>query len=430
MTLRLSKSFTEGTHRSVPPEATYRRIAPLFEKVGITRLADITGLDKIGVPVFNAIRPDSRSLSVSQGKGIARPQARVSAAMESIELYHAETIEAEIRRTSYRELLEAGEPAVDPIELHLLASESDGACREIAWIEGYDLIQERATWVPFHVVCCDLVPETLQDSLFMVSSNGLASGNHRLEAISHAICEVIERDATALHDGEVDRLGQEPNLVDLQTIACPHCRELLSRLEAAGLKTYLWDQTVDVAVPSFGCAISEASDQPLWADLGTFHGFGCHVSKDIAVSRALTEAIQSRLTYISGARDDLFREDFALMQSDRHNARWTAVLGDAEAHIDYRGLPSFKSASLEDDIAVQLNALSKAGFGQVVITDLTKPSLGIPVVRATIPGMIESLDSSVPNIAERVRSFRLRAQMVSALLSGDLPPASAPSGRR
>jgi ribosomal protein S12 methylthiotransferase accessory factor YcaO len=47
--------------------------------MGITRLGNITGLDRIGIPVAIAVRPNSRSVSVSQGKGLELPQALASA---------------------------------------------------------------------------------------------------------------------------------------------------------------------------------------------------------------------------------------------------------------------------------------------------------------------------------------------------------------
>src|SRR5215216_7418008 len=81
-----------GTQRAVRPNKTLRRIAPLLPKAGITRLADVTSLDWIGLPVYQAIRPNSRNISVSQGKGLTRAQAKVSALMESLESLHAETI--------------------------------------------------------------------------------------------------------------------------------------------------------------------------------------------------------------------------------------------------------------------------------------------------------------------------------------------------
>src|SRR5215218_5721937 len=93
--LRLEPSppgYAFGTHRAVSPAETLRRIRPLLRPAGITRLADVTGLDWIGVPVYQAIRPRSRLLAVSQGKGLTRAQAQVSALMESLEGFHAEDV--------------------------------------------------------------------------------------------------------------------------------------------------------------------------------------------------------------------------------------------------------------------------------------------------------------------------------------------------
>src|SRR5215472_9591286 len=82
-----------GTQRAAAPDETLRRIKPLLPRAGITRLADVTGLDWIGLPVYQAIRPNSRNISVSQGKGLTRAQAKVSALMESLESFHAECIQ-------------------------------------------------------------------------------------------------------------------------------------------------------------------------------------------------------------------------------------------------------------------------------------------------------------------------------------------------
>ena len=83
---RAPTQFRLGTHRRQPPVATLAAIRPIAAHCGVTRLADVTGLDTIGIPVFQAIRPLARSLSVSQGKGVTRVAARVSALMEAIEL--------------------------------------------------------------------------------------------------------------------------------------------------------------------------------------------------------------------------------------------------------------------------------------------------------------------------------------------------------
>ncbi len=87
-----AKSYREGTHRVVPPETTWRRVRDLLPRAGITRVADVTRLDGLGIPTFQAVRPGSLNLSVSQGKGATAIAARVSAVMESLEMWHAEDL--------------------------------------------------------------------------------------------------------------------------------------------------------------------------------------------------------------------------------------------------------------------------------------------------------------------------------------------------
>ena len=72
--------------------------------MGITRVANVTGLDWIGIPVAMVCRPNSRSVAVSQGKGVDYLSAQVSGLMEASELYHAETITLPLRLCSYEEL--------------------------------------------------------------------------------------------------------------------------------------------------------------------------------------------------------------------------------------------------------------------------------------------------------------------------------------
>src|SRR5712692_8315682 len=109
-----------GTRRAASPAQTLRRITPLLPRAGITRLADVTGLDWIGLPVYQAIRPNSRNISVSQGKGLTRAQAKVSALMESLESFHAE----EIARSGVRATVGSmrRQLSYDPYALPVLAA--------------------------------------------------------------------------------------------------------------------------------------------------------------------------------------------------------------------------------------------------------------------------------------------------------------------
>src|SRR5579863_8706810 len=83
---------------------TRRLVQPWLTRAGITRLANVTGLDRLGVPVVLAIRPAGQTLSANAGKGLDMASAWVSAAMEAIEVFHAESAAPDLRRLSWREM--------------------------------------------------------------------------------------------------------------------------------------------------------------------------------------------------------------------------------------------------------------------------------------------------------------------------------------
>src|SRR5205809_4764727 len=98
------KALRRGTHRSASLNDTLKRVLHLAPVMGITRVANVTGLDSIGIPVAMVCRPNSRSVAVSQGKGMDYLSAQVSGLMEASELYHAETSTLPLRLCTYEEL--------------------------------------------------------------------------------------------------------------------------------------------------------------------------------------------------------------------------------------------------------------------------------------------------------------------------------------
>src|SRR6266404_9735091 len=99
-----AKVLTRGTHRSQSVAQTIDRVWRLAPVMGITRVANVTGLDEVGIPVVMVSRPNSRSVTVSQGKGIDLGSAKASGLMEAAELYHAETTTLPLRLATYEEL--------------------------------------------------------------------------------------------------------------------------------------------------------------------------------------------------------------------------------------------------------------------------------------------------------------------------------------
>jgi len=378
------KTFRDGTHRAVTPGETIARVQAHASRMGITRLGNITGLDHIGIPVAIAVRPKSRSISVFQGKGLGLQQAYASALMEAAEFYHGEYLDGRFLRASYKDLARTA-VVVDPEDLCGNGRRFDRN-RPIEWIEGYDMLRQEACWVPAEMVHTDMTRAQIHDSgCLLRGSNGLASGNNLAEALSAAICEVVERDAIALWSTRDlrDRAGCH---LDPGSIDHAPALDLLGRYERAGIGVRIWNVTSDVEIAAFVCHIREESDNP---NLGMrrFHGAGCHPDRGIALTRALTEAAQTRLAYIDGARDDLPLEHYAAPDNAEMAEALLDVLQAGRAPSKFRDLPNLLADDVAEDVRWQLRRLSSIGIARTVAVDLTRPELGIPVVRVVIPGL-------------------------------------------
>jgi ribosomal protein S12 methylthiotransferase accessory factor len=349
--------------------------------MGITRLGNITGLDQIGIPVAVAVRPNSRSVSVSQGKGLDLPQAMASALMEACEGFHAEEV-GPARNAAYRDLARST-AVVDPAAL-CAGTRNFDARAVIDWAEGYDLLRWEPCWVPAEIVHTDYtLPQP--DGYFLAGSNGLASGNHLTEAVNAALYELVERDAVALWIARPLHRRASCTL-DLASIDDPDCRALLARYEAAGIAIRVWDATTDIGIAAFLCEIRDLSagdpQRP-----SRFHGSGCHADRAIALARALTEAAQTRLTYIAGIRDDLSPAEYAAAPGDVIRDALLDALAREIAPIPFAAVPNFVADDLAEDLRWALGRLSATGVDRVIAVDLTRPDFAVPVVRLVIPGL-------------------------------------------
>jgi len=369
--------------------------------MGITRLGNITGLDRIGIPVAVAVRPNSRSVSVAQGKGLDLPQALASALMEACEGFHAEEI-GPVRRAAYR-VLAARENVIAPDVLAPGTRPFDPTAA-IDWVEGLDLLGGGSCWVPAELVHTDYaVPQP--DGFFLAGSNGLASGNHLAEATAAALYELVERDALALWMARPLR-ERAARTVDLATIDDPACRHLLERYALARIAPRVWNITSEIGIAAFLCEIRDLDPGDPQAPR-RFHGSGCHADRGIALSRALSEAAQTRLTYIAGIRDDLAAAEYRVAAGDDIRDALLDALARETARLPLAAAPSFASDDLAEDLRWALGRLAASGLARAIAVDLTRPELRIPVVRLVIPGL--EWDPHHPNYRPGARARALAA---------------------
>jgi YcaO-like protein with predicted kinase domain len=382
-------TLRDGTHRAASLDATWRRFAPLAKRAGITRIAELTGLDTIGIPVYAAIRPLGLSLSTQQGKGLTPQAARVSALMEALETWSAERVAGPdgargdrgrtIVRGSFARLRDR---AVDVRRLARPRGRFDPHAT-LRWVEGRDLATDTPVLVPLDSVTLDTT--FTRPPRFDISSNGLASGNVLVEAIVHGLYEVIERDAEAAWR----RSGADRRIV-LDTIDDPACRALIERIAAAGARVFVWDLASDTGIAVIGCAIMEDPREPAWRTLGFYQGFGAHLLPEVALARAITEAAQTRLTYIAGGRDDFFPFDYArATDPEILDEIWQRMAAPCDEPVEFGELPRIDAHSLGHGLEVLVERVR----GQVAVVDLTHPALGVPVVKVIVPGRATDVEA-------------------------------------
>jgi ribosomal protein S12 methylthiotransferase accessory factor len=365
--------YQAGTYRSVTPEATWERVAPMLPRFGITRVADITGLDDIGLPVHVAYRPDGLSYAVSIGTGPTPAQSRVSAVMESIEAWHAENLRVPVSARCAGVALELD---YDVRDLNLSSRSPLTANVVLDWVTGQGLLTGRDTFAPVDLIRLDLTsPYRWPQAMFHVTSNGLATGNTVADAVLHGLVEVIERDSVVSY---VARPPHERRYVDLATCRDPAALRMLEALRAADCTVLVCDITGRVGLPCYA-ALVWSPDVPF-----SCGGYGCHVDRGIAIGRALSEAVQTRLALISGARDDLDADCY------RETARppEPSFLAPLPDEPGWAGGAGWAGGGDLDAMIRHCAALAATVTGaEPFAVPISHPDVGIPAVKVIAPGL-------------------------------------------
>ncbi len=370
------------THRSIAPEETIKNVESKLRTAGVTRVAEITHLDRIGIPVYSAIRPGAAegAVSIYAGKGATKQQAKASAMMESFERYSAELNE-ENRQNFVCGVFEgSAEEYINPNSLILPNLLLDPENSEIEWVKSTNIKNDHVVLVPANAVYHPYVPENTI-KIFQSNTNGLASGNKLEEAVFHGMMEVVERDAWSIFESKRE---QKPE------ISCENTdNEIISKILAmfkeVGINVKLIDLTADIKITT----VAAVSDDTILKDPALLTlGVGTHLDPEIAVIRALTEVAQSRATQIHGTREDTVRAVFmrkaGYQRMKRINSHW---FGESERSVELNELKNASGKSFKEDIETSRKFLSKYGFEDILYVDLTRPELKIPVVRVLIPGM-------------------------------------------
>lgn len=401
---------TGSANREALVERTWSRISGHLRRAGVTRMADITDLDRIGIPVYSAIVPRSNDgISVYNGKGATKLIAKTSAAMEAIERFASWLPIRPAVIASFAELTEAGRVAMNPRDHSFDMSPGYRDDMPISWVCGWDLLADESVLVPHDAAGYQLAMH--EPPVYTVTTtNGLASGNSLEEAICHALCEVVERDTMTIAELTGDRLSQvlerglgvpqhsfeETNPVRrrhphvaLSTLP-PGAQTLVDRFHRAGVILRVRDITSELGVPTFYAGVGEDSGP----DTSTCHaGMGTHPDAEVAFMRAVTECAQSRAMDIQAMREDISLPDAKVSKHHRHAQRTATRDPDGwlwrmvGPEVPFGDIPSCPSDDIIADISHILGRLRACGMQRAIVVDLSPPEMPVSVARVIVPGL-------------------------------------------
>jgi len=350
-------------------------LEPLASRIGVTRVARLTGLDRTGVEVAAALRPDGHVLQVCNGKGTSWTHAKLSALMEAAELEAAERVPLTLQRACANDLVRrygadsALTPWSWPAQELLQAPSLWTPEVELAWVQGEELLSRKPVQVPACAVFC---PPGESPSLGPLplrwTSNGLAA--HPVsakDAMNHGLAELLERDtlSRALPEGIHEEVLRHFRRAPTGALA-----SWAEWLEVQGLRLCVLDVSAAAVIPVSVAAVllldQEGGPLPVTA------GYACRERFEDAALAAFFEAAQSRLTDIQGVREDVM--PMSLADTERLTRMLSRPRKSSTRTGNVRPIPKER----------WVKALSHAGFPQVIAVTLDSP---VRVVRMLVPGL-------------------------------------------
>lgn len=367
-------------HHYDSPAALLRDLSLHYLALGITRVAEQTGLDRLGIPCFAATRPNSATVATHQGKGLDDISAQISAVMEAAEYALAEAPEVEILDMSAAEAAAAGYAPMSVAHLlpHRFAIDENLPLR---WLAGEAPGAGRPVLIPADAVVLGRPPRDLAG--ISQSTNGLAAGVSFEGALLHALCELVERDAVCLWSFKSDQAAKA-TAVAPEAFADAAIDDLVARIAAADYRLNLYDQTTNTGVPCIYAVLSAGGQPDRHFDAAT--GAGCHPVPAVAARRAIVEAAQTRISIIAGSRDDIDDSDY-----DAGLSSGVAVLTEPALEVRPPPVGLDANSSLGEQLAFVRAGLAKARLNHIITVPLGGTRFGIQVLRAFVPGLEDRL---------------------------------------
>lgn len=349
------------------------------ERAGVSRLADITRLDILGIAVWQAIRPWSRSVSVHQGKGLDSVAARIGACIEAIECDWAERwADPDPLRAPFGALPRQNRA----VSIDDFAQKRDGLDPEdkLDWSLAKAFGNGNDLWVPTLAVSLDLTVKGAEE--VERSSNGQGGGIDLAGASLKGLCELIERDAFQAWS-ERAMPGRAADIIDSESIEYSWFRTLQGRWRELGVVIRAFRMPALINAPAIAVELYQLGDES--ACRARAVGTCVHPEPERALLGAVLEAAQARLGEIAGSREDI-DPDRPETEPGRINFAPPAPSGKAVIAF-HRIWQESRPIDAETRLMTMVQALSRAGYPRIARIELSPAQSAIKVVKLFAPGL-------------------------------------------
>lgn len=360
-------------------------------------LVPSSNVDKLNISVFqseaSAIAIKS-NISHNGGKGLDMIQAQCSAIAESIERYSANMFGNEyIIQESYSGMKQRYDNVLDPKLFEIdpnypyVYSEN----KVIEWVETRRLKDNQSFWIPANAVFFQYIPMRKEMQFLPQSTTGLSTGLTIEDAVLQGLMEVIERDAYIIYY----RNQLMCDSIVLDNFKNTHLKMLLMNLETHNIKVHLKYLRNETSVHVIHCVTEDLNKEfPIFT-----HGAGASTDPEIAIIRAITEAIQMRISQIE------VNNNIEQFQGDESYVPYiTWGNGEKEkigCFLQHEGDPMIKLSQLEEsqfnslkeEILYIVRELSDIGY-DVYTCNLSREDCSAKVVRVIVPGYQDGVHSS------------------------------------
>jgi ribosomal protein S12 methylthiotransferase accessory factor len=369
------KTYRREQDKARPPAETVAWVRERFASLGQPVLKKTLRIDtgRLDIPVYISLcTPAATRLTNTykqMGKGASPIQAEASALMELAERFSFFSF---IRTTEF--------PRWRPPEVPGPAMPFEEVARSL-YHPRHDLERARRVWELLPQSWCwarnltadreEMVP--LGWFYAINEYNGPAAGNCQEEAVLQSLCEVVERHVSAVVTNE----RRPTPAIDPASVSDPVARELIDKLNAAGIVTYLKDFSCDMGIPSVGALCWDPATFPQKSEIVYTAGTAASPAK--ALIRALTEVAQLAGDFETGSSYMVSAlPKFQTLDQARY-------VTEAAGTVALDELPDVSADDFRDEVLACVAALEQRGY-TVYTLDVTHPELGVPAVYTFVPG--------------------------------------------